>query len=114
MTEEIKISFIKAELTKIGLEKGDVLMVKITTKEDIPGNNLKFIQDRIQDLFPNNRVMVLRIRDTDRLDLEVVKAAIDCGPQACEDCNCGKEEQLKALDELTAETEKLGLYKGDL
>lgn len=92
MSEEIKVSLVQAGVTKISLQPGDVLGVKVSAT-DVSGNALENLQNMLTEMFPDNRVMVFCMKPTDNITFEKIEtAAKDCSTNYCEDCNCGKKE----------------------
>lgn len=94
--EEIKVSFVEAELTKISLDPGDMLSVKIIDR-DMDQDSLMGFQNGLQALFPNNRVLVFVFPPESSISFTKIKSdqSVGCGPQTCVDCNCGKAQDLK-------------------
>jgi len=116
MSEEVRVSFVNAELIKLTIAPGEVLGVKITS-DDMDESHLESLKSGLKILFPNNKVMIFCVPPGDDLTFTAIQGLeekVDCGVKACEDCSCGKKERLQALDELAQETENLGLTQGEL
>jgi hypothetical protein len=107
------INLKEIEFTKISLNPGDILAVKLTdNSSEIDNEYIDNFRKKIQKCFPNNKVIIFRMEEASDIQFTAIESTQEssCGPQACSDCNCGKKERLEALNELTEETEKLKLY----
>jgi fumarylacetoacetate (FAA) hydrolase family protein len=113
MTE---ITLKEVEVSKINLKPGDILGVTIKD-DDINSIKLEELRNRFQELFPYNQVLMFGVGPENEVRFSVIGSPtknIGCGTQSyCSDCSCGKKERNEATDQLTAETEKLDLYKND-
>jgi hypothetical protein len=104
------------EVLKLNLDPDDVLIVTVKSDRD-PGAGLEHFAKIVSEMFPNNQVSVFGARKNDEIVFSVIKKPVEnsCGIKSyCSDCSCGKKERNEAMDQLTAETEKLDLYKNDL
>lgn len=97
MSEEIKVSFVEAEVTKLSLKPGDVLAVKIT--EDVDPSQLEALQKNLKGLFPNNKIALFCLSATGKIEFESISSNTqsDCSAPTsyCDDCSCGKKEQIE-------------------
>jgi hypothetical protein len=89
---EIKELFI----TKLNLEPGDTLFVKVKSDE-VTSYALEALGEQLRETFPNNKVIVFGMGESDDIELTTVKDASynDCSkPDSyCQDCSCGKKER---------------------
>ena len=95
MSEEVKVTFVEAELTKISLQPGDVLGVTVTIDE-LDDKSIQRLQKQLSDVFPNNKVMVFHLPHGDTIKFEAIEQPkLDCSSEVgyCSDCSCGKKEQ---------------------
>jgi hypothetical protein len=85
------IEFNIAEISKISLNPGDVLVVKLMGDEyaDFDLHSLKAALDSV---FPNNKVLVTTIPSEHDMKIEIISspAASSCAVSVCSDCSCGK------------------------
>jgi hypothetical protein len=93
MNDENKISFTEAELTRISLNPGEVLCVKIIS-DDVPDRNIQELHEKLKELFPNNKAMIFMMPVGSDISLTTIQnpSEVDCGPKTCYNCNCGKKE----------------------
>ena len=101
MDDQLKTSFVEAELTKLSLAPGEVLAVRITVEDPdyISSDSLRDLNDQFKKVFPDNKVMIFCLIDGTEMDFTAIQPPPPlpveaCGPQACADCNCGKKERL--------------------
>lgn len=69
---EIKISFDIAELKVISLKPGDVLSVTLTG-DDYAIEAMNKLRKHIQEVFPDNKIMVFSIQHGDELKIEAIR-----------------------------------------
>lgn len=97
-----EITFNEVGLTKINLDKGDVLIAQIKSDE-IDMASMNQIGDYLRQTFPNNKVIVMGVGSEGDIKFTVAKdAAVSdtktqqaCGPgpaNYCNDCSCGKKQ----------------------
>lgn len=80
--------FDTVELQKIHLVPGDVLSVKLVG-DDFDENTMQSLKDHLQEVFPDNRIMVFTMPKNS----DIVFQAVTKEPATyCSDCNCGKKE----------------------
>lgn len=123
------ITFTIAEISKLNLQPGDTLSVKIISDE-IDENDAESLREKFKSLFPNNKIFCLTVPRGSDIQLEVIKSsavtaspedaqnrgafvaqtayaameakvAKDCSVPTnyCNDCACGKKERILAESE---------------
>lgn len=119
------MNFTLAELTRIKLEPGEVLAVKLYG-DDYDEANVHALQNQLKTLFPNNKIMVFMLPNGSDLQIEAIKGSMELAPEEkelikqnkelvdalntpapvancslpasyCGDCGCGKKERIEAL-----------------
>lgn len=125
------ITFTIAEISKLNLQPGDTLSVKIISDE-IDENDSESLREKFKSLFPNNKIFCLTVPRGSDIQLEVITADTEPVPAApakdcsvptnyCNDCACGKKERILAeseynsVDEVqeTIDSINNGTYKPD-
>lgn len=95
----MQIGFDVAELQVIKLEEGDVLSVKLVGDFDEPDQVMESLQAHLAPIFPKNKVMVFTMPSGSDIVFEAIKQPPkgDCSDPVsyCQDCNCGKKEQVE-------------------
>ena len=85
-------------VNRIKPEAGEVLAITVR------GDNfnmaaLDHLKDQIQELFPDNPILLLGIRGEDEVKFHLINASITTSaPKTqsyCTDCNCGKKEGIE-------------------
>lgn len=99
--ESMELQINEAEVQKINLQPGDVLIVKVKSDE-ITQASMNGLSEGLKDIFPNNKVVVLATESTGQIDLtiasqseypEKVEVKQDCSTvNYCNSCSCGKKE----------------------
>lgn len=80
----------EVELTKISLNPGEVLAVKIISDE-IEEQDLGSLKEQLKKLFPSNKAMLFLLPTGSDITFTAMESVTDtCGPKTCADCNCGK------------------------
>lgn len=99
--------FDEVKLTKIKLEPGEVLSVRVFS-DDLSEMSLAMLKRQLTSLFPSNRIMLFGMSRNDRMEIEVLAATAapheevsDSGSCAaptsyCNDCGCGKKERIES------------------
>lgn len=87
------------EINKISLNPREVLVAKVKfSNENFRVDNeylLDGFKKTLEELFPNNMVMVLGVNDEASVEFSIIQQPeASCGPQTCVDCNCGKKESV--------------------
>ncbi len=93
-----KMAFTEAEFTKISLNPGDVLAVKVTSNTRPDEYKIDWLKKGLQDMFPQNEVVLFFIRPGEDIAfsaIESLKESVDCSVRVCDDCSCGKAAMLK-------------------
>lgn len=91
-------------LTRVKLEPGEVLFVKLSVSDDIGQSELSALGDELRRIFPNNKVVVMALPAGDKIELTSVKDSSSLSSCAdpvryCSNCSCGKKEALEAKNE---------------
>lgn len=106
MDSETKVK--ELEISKIALELGQVLVVKIFS-DDTSQEDLAVLKGQLQSLFPNNRIMLFALPSDGKIEMDVLDTrepllmakepvSLCATPTAyCSNCNCGKKEALEGL-----------------
>jgi hypothetical protein len=93
----------EVSLTRINLQEGDTLLIKVKSPTEFTHEAMGFIQGQFESLFPNNAVMLLGVKPDQDVSLEVVRDYTSRAPKVsncaeptsyCDDCSCGKREQI--------------------
>jgi len=109
--ENDPIKFQEAEVTKLNLQPGDVLAVKVYA-DDITPEHLKALKAQLQALFPGNKIMLFAMPIGSKIEMDVLDTrpanplAVPAGVPAvnlscaeptsyCNDCACGKKERIE-------------------
>lgn len=96
----MEVKFTEAQLHKINLNEGDVLITTIKSDE-IDMSSMNQIGDYLRQTFPNNKVIVMGVGSEGDIKFTVAKDAASsntkssCGPgpaNYCSDCSCGKKQ----------------------
>lgn len=94
------ITLKEVEVNKISLKPGDVLVVKMKG-EDFDTYHLQGFGENLRQLFPNNKVVVLGMDEGHSIEFEAINkdlanSAVGCNTDLgyCNDCSCGKKEQI--------------------
>src|SRR5258708_23429532 len=87
----LNIGFDIAELQVINLQEGDILSVKLIGDEFTSEHMLE-LKFQLEQVFKKNKVMVFAMPDKSDMMLEVIRSQ---SKGYCEDCSCGKKEQIK-------------------
>lgn len=90
--EDVKFAF--AELTRLNLEPGEVLIIKIKSKEFYE-ESFSYFQREFQKAFPKNKVSVIYIGESEEITFQTIKSMSKCDEESigyCNNCNCGKRE----------------------
>lgn len=92
--------FSEATFTRLSLLPGEVLGVKVVS-DTLGTEALSNLQKKLSSLFPNNKVMVFCMPVGEDISFTAMSGSSKsgCGPQACDDCNCGKKEALQTKGE---------------
>lgn len=91
----MELTLKEAEVTKLNLQPGEALVVTIKSDERIGDKNLSALREMFNDVFPNNKTIVLAMGPNNKIDFSVIKDSEDnsCSTgNYCDDCNCGKKE----------------------
>lgn len=107
------MNFTLAELTRIKLEPGEVLSVKLFG-DDYEIENVEGLKKQLQSLFPNNKIIMFMLPNGNDLQMEIVSGSLednkskeldklvdtlnnDCSsPKSyCNDCSCGKKASIE-------------------
>ncbi|MCX9024590.1 MAG: hypothetical protein OIN85_00675 [Candidatus Methanoperedens sp.] len=94
----VLFSFDIAQLQTLNMAPGDVLLVKLVG-EDFDVDTMESLKQHINQVFPNNQVLVFMMPKDSDIKFEKVKvSAASCGDTAsyCSDCTCGKKERANA------------------
>jgi len=104
---QVDIRISEAEISKINLSQGDTLIVKFTDDTGtISASDLDNLKEGLQNIFPNNKVVVLLLPTGSKMEMDIVQQVIsqmqpakelelNCGPgpmDYCSTCACGKKE----------------------
>lgn len=94
----------EVEVTKLNLQPGDVLAVKVFA-DDINAHDLAGLRTQLQTLFKNNKIMLFALPSNGRIEMDVLdtklprstEPASPCAePMSyCNDCGCGKKERIE-------------------
>lgn len=89
--EKEHFSFTTTELVKLSLSPGEILAVKVISDE-VDGVDLHTLREKLGAVFPSNKVMVFCVPTGGDIVFTAIKPSteLNCGPQTCVDCNCGK------------------------
>jgi hypothetical protein len=92
----------EVKLTRIKLEPGEVLAVRIYS-DSVDSMNLAMLKRQLTSLFPDNRIMLFALPSGDRMEIEVMaptesEEASSCAlpTSYCDDCHCGKKERVES------------------
>lgn len=99
------MNFTLAELTKISLEPGEVLAVKLYG-DDYDEEHVAQLRAHLKSLFPQNNVLMFVLPNGTDLQMEKISAKLedkensavkDCSQPTsyCNDCSCGKKERIE-------------------
>lgn len=118
------MNFTLAELTKLTLEPGEILAVKLYG-DDYDEDSVVALQSNFKSLFPNNKVMIFVLPVGHDLQMEKLSATMDISELTqeqqehvkkvnelvdnlnndcslptsyCNNCSCGKKEALEVSD----------------
>jgi hypothetical protein len=111
--ENDELAIKEVELTRVNLQPGDVLMVKIYA-DDITPEHLKGLKAQLKVLFPDNKIILLALPIGSKIEMDVLDMrpvnplAIPAGvtpvdlscaePTAyCNSCGCGKKERIEGI-----------------
>lgn len=94
----MNVNITTAEIQKLNLTEGDVLILSIKSDE-IDMSSMNAIGDQLRKIFPNNKVLVMGVGSEGDIKFTVAKDAaatqqVGCGSTPasfCSDCNCGKK-----------------------
>lgn len=111
-----ELTFTIAEISKLNLQPGDILSVKMVG-EEFDENAMKSLKAQFSAIFPNNRVSIMVLPPNHDVQMTVIKAAIepveasDCAKPTsyCDSCACGKKERIEGeikISEARARLEK--------
>lgn len=93
--QKIELTFKEVELTKLSLNKGDLLAVTIRS-DDMDGATIEALKSGLAQTFPGVKVMIFGIGLNDDIRFAAIsenKEVNSCATgQFCVDCNCGKKE----------------------
>lgn len=108
----MELSLKEIEITKLDLQPGQVLAVKVFA-DDISSRDLAQLKQQIQTFFPNNRIMLFAMPVDGRIEMDVidtrplnlivnppaVNITSPCAEPAsyCNDCGCGKKERIEGI-----------------
>lgn len=92
------MNFTLAELTRIKLEPGEVLSVKLYG-DDYEQDNVADLQAKLQSLFPDNKIMMFILPNGNDLQMEVIKPNMEIGEISQEERE-RREQVLKQEKEL--------------
>lgn len=109
--EQIKVEITEAEATKLTLEPGDHLMVRVKGDDHLLSQeNVQSLTEALRKRFPDNQVSVFMLPLNAEMDFTVIKQVTQqensCNnASVCANCNCGKAAALptKPLRQLTPE-----------
>lgn len=98
---ELKIT--EAEVQKLNLQAGEILIVKIRSDE-INDASMNALRSGFKALLPNNKVVVMGVGSEGSIDLTAVQPSEypveeSCGPgpaNYCNSCSCGKKEAFES------------------
>lgn len=91
----------EVKLTRIKLEPGEVLSVRIYS-DSVDEMGLAMLKRQLTSIFPDNRIMLFSMPTGDRLEIEAITPT---GPEVsscalptsyCSDCHCGKKERIES------------------
>ena len=90
-----EITLKEVEVVKLNLQPGETLVLKIKSDE-VDSFLLDSFKKSLKPHFPNNEVLILGMNPYDDIEFSTIKTEVaSCGPSFCEDCNCGKKEQVE-------------------
>lgn len=109
------MNFTLVELSRIKLEPGEVLSVKLYG-DDYDDENVEGLKAHLQSLFPNNKVLMFVLPVNHDLQMEAISANVEnkvnteltdlveklnsspCAEPAsyCNDCSCGKKQRFES------------------
>ena len=100
MENDLKIT--EVEATRLSLQPGEVLVVKIYA-DDINEIHLKALKAQLKTLYPDNKIMLFALPIGCKIEMDVLDTqapaavASDCSqPNSyCNDCACGKKERIE-------------------
>jgi len=90
----------ETEVTKLNLQQGEVLVVKVKVQE-MGQDSLEEFGTKLRNIFPNNKVVVLGLGPDDDVKFETIagsEADLSCVSSPvgyCSNCDCGKREQIE-------------------
>lgn len=70
----MNIDITKAEVNVLNLQPNDTLVFKLTTAEKMSDAHRNSLQLSVQDMFPDNQVLLFTLLSTSSLELEIVKS----------------------------------------
>lgn len=116
-----EIVFTIAEISKLSLQPGDVLNVKVMGDE-FDEDTMRSLQQQYAKIFPNNKIAIFLLPRGNDIQMEVIQnksaeqflneitpaPAKDCSVPTnyCNDCACGKKERIEGEEALEAKREK--------
>lgn len=100
----------EVEVNKLALEEDDVLIIKVKSADRLSPEAMAHLQEQFQTMFPNNAVMLFGLKPDNDLAFEVVRDYTsrskrlappeehNCASPTsyCDDCHCGKKEQIES------------------
>ena len=110
--ENDPIKFQEAEVTKLNVQPGEILMVTVYA-DDITPEHLRVLKVQLQALFPSNKIMLFAMPIGSKIEMDVLDTrpvnplAVPPGVPVvnlsscaeptsyCNDCACGKKERLE-------------------
>lgn len=100
---ENQMKFTEADVQKLDLKPGEVLVVKIKSDE-LDQYSMDSLSKGLKSYFPKNKVLIMGVGEEGSIDLTVVKDVMysepvkeDCSTiDYCSSCACGKKEAFEA------------------
>jgi hypothetical protein len=90
---KIEITFKDVELTRLTLQPGQILMVKIYM-DDLSQSAVAMLKTQLQSCFPDNRIMLFALPEGGRMEMDVLDTSLpdmSLKTPVCSNCSCGKK-----------------------
>jgi hypothetical protein len=111
MATENDLAIKEVEVTRVNLQPGDLLMVKIYA-DDITPEHLTALKAQLKTLYPNNKIMLFALPIGSKIEMDVIDTRLpnplaippgvtpvnlSCAEPTsyCNDCACGKKERIE-------------------